>query len=359
MQESEALSRMIAPGTKRPGKMGGFGGVIQIHLTRACDKSCFGCTQGSNLGGKLYFMSLDQFDKACQSLRGYFGVVGVFGGNPALHPQFEEICRIMRTHFVKEQCGLWCNNIITAGKARAARATFDPSVSNLNVHLDAEAHALFREHWPEARPFGLDKDSRHSPVHLAMKDVLHKKCLLCSGSGKVWAGDPIVSGAEEVCGTCDGIGNVYNESKAWELISGCDINQHWSAMIGVFRGELRAWFCEVAGAQSILHQDDPDYPDTGMKLIDDPHCEIAWWEFPIHAFANQVRKHCHECAVPLRGYGQLAQADDTHTEQTSKTHEGIFKPKRRGRAVELVTVLDQIQQGKITKVNHYLQNAEK
>ncbi len=317
MTEREALERMVAPGTRRPGKY--REGVIQIHITRACDKACFGCTQGSNLAGRTEFISPEHFEAAVLSLRDYFGVVGIFGGNPALHPQFSSLCEILRRHIPYEQRGLWCNHPV--GKGKIMQETFNPAVSNLNVHLDRAAYDEFKRDWPECHPVGLERDSRHNPVHLAMRDI------------------------------------IADEGQRWELISRCDINQHWSAMIGVFRGQLRAWFCEVAGAQSILHQDDPDYPDTGI----DPTLlffGLPWWKLGMSAFASQVRKHCHECGVPLKGYGELAMAEEG-IEQTSATHASIFRPKRRHRPVQVVTDLVQLGLGKIQRTTDYLGNAKK
>src|SRR6516162_117468 len=207
MNADEAISRMVSPSTRRPGKY--REGVIQIWLTRACDKACFGCTQGSNLAGKPGMITLAQFESACKSLKGYFGVVGIFGGNPATHPQFDEICYILRRYFPREQRGIWCNNPL--GHGRVMADTFDPVVSNLNVHLDEKAFNEFRRDWPDSRPFGLTQDSRHSPPFVALRDV------------------------------------IPNEDERWDMIADCDINKHWSAMLCVFRGELRAYFCEVAG----------------------------------------------------------------------------------------------------------------
>lgn len=275
-------------------------------------------------------ITVDQFRLACRSLKGYFGVVGMFGGNPAISPLFKDLCVIMREEVPYEQRGLWCNDPITLENARVMRETFNPTYSNLNVHLDKKAYDLFKDGWPECHPVGLHQDSRHSPVHLAMKDVIE------------------------------------DEGERNRLISTCDINQHWSAMIGVFRGGLRAWFCEVAGAQAMLHQHVSDYPDTGI----DPTVEykrhptletrpLLWWQLPMHAFADQVKQHCHSCGVPLRGYGELACADDdTAKEQTSRTHAGVYKPKRRGRAVELVTTLQQL--GKpLARSTDYLGNSKR
>lgn len=316
MNREQALRRMISPGMQRPGKP--RGGVIQIWATRACDKSCFGCTQGSNLGGKLSFISLDHFRQACESLRDYFGIVGVFGGNPAIHPQFEELCKIIQEVIPYERRGLWSNNPL--GKGKIMRETFNPAVSNLNVHLDQKAYEEFRRDWPEARPFGLDRDSRHSPVYTALKDL------------------------------------VPDESERWEMISRCDINQHWSAMIGVFRGELRGWFCEIAGAQAMLHQHDPNYPDTGLWIR--PGLP-SWWKQPMQEFGYQVDVHCHGCGVPLKGHGELAQAEEENgVEFVSATHLDIYKPKRFDREVQVVTSREQLGEP-LGRMTHYLQNGEK
>lgn len=311
MNESEALKRMIAPGTRRPGKY--REGVIQIWVTRACDRACFNCTQGSNLAGNPGLITLEQFDRACECLQNYFGVVGMFGGNPAMHPQFDELCAILRNRIPYERRGLWCNNPL--GKGKVMRETFNPSISNLNVHLDRKAYDEFKRDWPECHPVGLQTDSRHSPVHLAMMDV------------------------------------IPDESQRWELISGCDINRHWSAMFGVFRGELRFWFCEIAGAQAMLHQHDPAWPDTGFVAT--PDC----WRQQMEAYAEQVRWHCHRCGVPLRGYGELACAGDNGIEQTSLVHLDVYRPKRRGRIVQTVSSTDQLGEKHVGRVTDYIGNA--
>jgi len=325
VNEQECLSRMKAPGDKRPGKF--RDGVIQVWVTRACDKSCWGCTQGSNLAGKPGFITPEQYEQALISLKGYWGVVGMFGGNPTMHPQFPELCKILRKYVPFEQRGLWSNHPRGHGKVMAQ--TFNPRYSNLNVHMDQAAYNEFKRDWPTSNPFGLQSDSRHSPPFVAMKDV------------------------------------IADEGKRWELISNCDINQHWSAMIGVFRGELRAWFCEIAGAQAMLHQDEPDYPDTGLdpthyylpshiscKEANNPNLYVRWWQLPMSSFSDQVRKHCHECGVPLRGFGQLSQSE--RPEQASRTHEAVYRSKRR-RPLELVEESWQLR-GHVPRVIDYVKN---
>lgn len=311
MFEKEALDQMVPPGRPRPGKY--RQGVIQIWLTRACDKSCYGCTQASNIRGNAGFITVAQFEKALRSLKDYWGVIGIFGGNPALHPHFEAICELLCDYFPYPQRGIWCNH--PRGKGKVMSATFNPAVSNLNVHLDQEAYNEFARDWPQARPVGLRDDSRHSPPFVAMKDLIE------------------------------------DESRRWDLIANCDINKHWSALLGVFRGELRAWFCEIAGAQSILQQNDPNYPDTGIV----PH--EGWWKLDMHSFADQVRKHCHECGVPLRGYGSLSQENDG-LEYTTKTYVEVYQPKSKDRRVLVAEDLHQIKPQSLPLFTNYLGNAK-
>lgn len=300
MNEKTALARMVSPGMRRRGRY--RDGILQIHITRTCNLHCNFCTQASNFGGKPALMTPQQFELACQSLQGYFGVVACFGGNPCTSPYFEDCCRIMQKYFPKEQRGLWANHPM--GKGKICRETFNPAFSNINCHMDQEALAQWRRDWPECRPFGMDADSRHSPVFVSMKDL-----------------------------------NIP-EDKRWELISNCDINQGWSAIVGVFRGQLRGFFCEIAYAMSALHQDEPDYPDTGIS-IPVVAGESPWWNRPMTAYAHQVRKHCHECGVPLKGYGALA-LDTNACNQVSATHANIAKPKHKEHKVEIITTSEQL-----------------
>jgi hypothetical protein len=248
-------------------------------------------------------------------VRDYWGVVGMFGGNPAVHPQFELLCNIMRQYIPAERRGLWCNH--PRGHGAIMRETFNPAVSNLNVHLSQESYDEFKRDWPECMPFGLEIDSHHSPPYVAMLDV------------------------------------IPDEQKRWELIGDCDINKYWSAMACYVPGKgLRGFFCELAGAQAILHANDADWPDTGIPI--DSEDLSPWWQLPMTSFAEQVNWNCNRCGVPLRRQGQLAVSGNR--EEVSATHQNIYKPKVRDREVQLI----QIDTGpKIGRVIDYIGNGKK
>lgn len=322
---SNPISVMKSPRDKRNTWRGG---ILQIWITRACDRSCFNCTQASNLGGKYEYMSLNHFEIAVNSLKDYWGVIGVFGGNPTMHPKFGEICEILRGHTHWIQRGLWSNHPLNKGKI--CRITFNPAVSNLNVHQSREAWNEFARDWPECISYlkGLNQDSRHTPLWVAMKDL---------DKLPVFDNNYLVVGDME-----------NTEENRLKLITDCDINKNWSAMIGVFRGELRGWFCEIAGSQSMRHQYDSEYPDTGHPIVAD------WWNKGITDFEYQIQKHCHECGIPLRGFGALAN-DEFGTEQVSKTHADIYQLKKKDRKLEVVSELIQLG-NTLNRATDYIEN---
>lgn len=256
-------------------------------------------------------MTLDQFEQAMQSLEGYFGTVGLMGGCPNLHPQFETICEIMAAYIKPDHRGIWTNELIGTGPI--CRKYLCPSVSNFNLHCNASAAEEFKRDWPEAVPYlkGIDEDSDHAPVWVSMRDL--------------------------------GI----QEEERWERIASCDINAHWSAMIIPIHGEVRGFFCEIAARMCAMHADDPNWPQwLGVPVVP------GWWQLNMNDFGDQVDQCCHNCGVPMRGSPQLALGGEK--EQISPTHAPFFKPKDSKRTVEIVTLQSQLG-SRSDRMTHYLE----
>jgi hypothetical protein len=295
------LPQMVMPSQKRSGIWAN--GVLQVWVGRACNRACYGCTQGSQLAGKPGMMTVEQYRDSVASLSDYFGIVGMFGGLPTLHPKFPELCAILKEHIPYHRRGLWANDL--NGHGATCRQTFNPAVSNLNVHLDSGAADEIRRDWPEAAPFikGEDRDSVHGTPYVSPTDL----------------GVP--------------------EADRWRAIGECDVNRWWSAMICVVRGELAGFFCEIAGAMAMLHADNPDWAGTGepMGKIGVP-IESGWWKQGQGHFERQIRTCCPHCAIPLRRPGKQAVSDETQAEEFSETHRFIARPKTRSRPVEFVTI---------------------
>jgi hypothetical protein len=306
--------KMVVPSQKRPGIW--RGGVIQIMATRSCDLACHGCTAGSNLVSKPAVMTPEQFEAAVLSLEGYWGVYGCFGGNPCTSRYFPDYCRILKAHVPYQQRGIWTNRMM--GHGALIRTTFNPAVSNVNVHLSQEAYDEFAADWPEAIEArkehvdrGLTDDARHGSPWISMKDL-------------------------EELPFPDGSSRPNTEANRWELIGNCTINKNWSSIVGLVGGELRAFACEIMLHAAAMHAENPDWDETGQPMPDvGLAVEKDWWRRPLADFEGQFRTFCHNCSVPLNRPGQLAIGGER--EEFSERHRWIARPKVRGREVAFIS----------------------
>lgn len=248
--------------------------IIQVVITRSCDLfNCSNCTQALPFRKDPQFMSLDCAEEALKSLEGWPGVVGMFGGNPCTHPQFQEMCWLWEKYVPINQRGLWTNNLL--GKGKIASQTFIDGVSrfNFNVHTNGAAAEEMRRYYPKTMVYGEHKRSTHGNLLGYYKDY--------------------------------GV----NDKDWFEARERCDINQKWSA--GIYARWLwdknndpevsqdfkvqkpLVYFCEVAGAI-----DGVTGENNGLPAIKD------WWRKPIGDFARQIGRCCdRNCVVPLKYRG--------------------------------------------------------
>jgi len=284
---------------------------IQIIVTSRCDLRCSNCTQSVAHSGNKYNISLSSFREACESLRDWPGIVGVFGGNPTTHKQFPELCAIL-CEVIPDQRhrGLWSNNLLKHGSV--VRDTFYPhGTFNLNAHGNAAAFADF-ERWVPGK---------------AIKE---------SGTTQSWH-SPILTAIE------DFVGSEYipDRETMWAIIKNCPINNDWSGGIIERNGVAKGYFCEVAAAFDILYDEDngiPVYPQ--------------WWKSGIERFENQIERWCPSCGVPLNLKGSM-DLDDTDT--YSKTHEQLvqIKPYRKA------TLIESLHQTRTERATDYMRRWSK
>ena len=77
--------------------------AIQIDITNACNKTCSNCTRFCGNHKKPFFMDYDTFKRAVDSLDGFDGITGIIGGEPTLHPQFEQFVEYLVVKFGKRK----------------------------------------------------------------------------------------------------------------------------------------------------------------------------------------------------------------------------------------------------------------
>lgn len=165
--------------------------IIQIDVTNACHNRCSNCTRLIGHHKKPFFMDLDQYRQAVDSLVDFPGMVGMIGGEPLLHPQFEEMCRYLEKKIEDpKRRGLWS----TVPKETKHGAFIRQVFGNLFLNDHTVSSIL------------------HQPVLVAARDV------------------------------------VPEPQQMWEYIDNCWVQTLWSATIT----PKGAFFCEVAAAFDML-----------------------------------------------------------------------------------------------------------
>lgn len=177
-----------------------------IEVTNICVQNCAYCTRYIRHVRKdqMYFMDLDFFRKAVLSLEGFPGKLGIIGGEPLLHPQYEEMCLILRDEFKipKRKTGIFVSDKKRLEKYRTlTHETF--------------GMVAFNEHNKEQRKVEL-----HQPITIAVGDVVKDK--------------------------------KYRN----ELIENCWVQNEWCPSISPKGG----FICEVAEAMDIILDGPGGYP---------------------------------------------------------------------------------------------------
>ena len=174
--------------------------TIQIEITNACPLNCANCTRFCGHVEKPFFMELDQFKTAVDSMAGFPHMTGVMGGEPLLHPRFEEMCNYLHSKIPPRQTGLW--SCLPPGK----------------------------EHYREVicETFGNIFINDHT-----RNDIYHH---------------PFLVSAEEIQG--------LDKWVKWTMIDQCYFQHAWSASINPHG----AFFCEIAASLSMLLNMDEAWP---------------------------------------------------------------------------------------------------
>lgn len=164
--------------------------VIHIDLTNACHLSCANCTRLVGHHSKPFFMTLDEVRQAINSLEGFEGRIGMMGGEPLLHPEFKEICKIYQDMIPnRRKRELWTSGYNWEENKDMVAETFDDDLVHYNDHSKPD-------------------DGWHQPILISIDEVMEDK------------------------------------EKMWKLIDNCWLQRRWSAAITVDG----AYFCEVAGS---------------------------------------------------------------------------------------------------------------
>lgn len=167
--------------------------LIQIEITNVCHVGCANCTRFLGHHKRGYFMSLEEIEKAIDSLEDFKGGIGIMGGEPTMHPKFKEICKLLQRKKVTERCAIWTSGYKWEEYKKMIGKTFKKGVY-YNDHKD------FRQ--------------KHQPILVGINEVVEDKKI------------------------------------REKLIDKCWVQEYWSPSINPKGG----FFCEIAAAMDILFQ---------------------------------------------------------------------------------------------------------
>ncbi len=285
--------------------------TIQIDITNACNKRCSNCTRFCGNHRQSFFMDYDTFRRAVDSLDGYDGVVGVMGGEPTLHPEFERFIGYIREKFgtKKEE-----NRLIYPQREfikEVRRREFESHVLRRPEH----GYSNFKMCGPGLWSNMGESYRRHYEL---IQDTFHVQFL----------NDHINSSyhqpglfARKDLGIPD---------EEWiKLRDKCWIQNEWSATIT----PKGAFFCEIAGALDMLF----DGPG-GWKI------EPGWWKRTPDEFGDQLH-WCELCGFALNTFMRDAEEERDDVSPTLyKMLEEIGSPRLQAGKTNLVQIRDGVIQ---------------
>ncbi len=255
-------------------------GIIEIDITNACVHSCSNCTRFCGHHKKPYFMDVEYFKKAVDSLDGFEGQIGIMGGEPTLHPQFDDIA-----------------NYIQSKRGGKTALLAKGPISDMQLHIDSMVN-----YRPTAKAVLLSSLNNGYYEHFEIiNDTFEHQLLNDHGSESMH--QALLMSRKEL-GIAD---------EEWiELRDKCWIQNTWSASIT----PKGAFFCEVAGALDMLF-----HGPGGWEI------ESGWWKRGPEDFGEQM-KWCELCSACLDAPKRLShdERDDVSPELYRKLLE-VESPK--------------------------------
>ncbi|MBN2713166.1 MAG: hypothetical protein JXR97_12165, partial [Planctomycetes bacterium] len=225
--------------------------TIQIEITNGCIHSCSNCTRFCGHHKSPFYMEVDFFKKAVDSMEGFGGMVGVMGGEPTLHPQFADIVDYYSRKIPLRKPFRKYTTPVTSFVQHRNRYLSDPDhARGLWTSLGKNYYRHF-ELIQDVFPFQCINDHENPGLHQAL--LITRKEL----------GIP--------------------DEEWFPMRDKCWVQNLWSASIT----PKGAFFCEIAAALDMLFDGPGGWP-----------VEKGWWKRKPEDFGEQL-KWCELCSAAL------------------------------------------------------------
>jgi hypothetical protein len=225
--------------------------VVQIDITNACHKACSNCTRFCGEHAKPFFMDVDFFKKAVDSMEGFPGIVGIMGGEPTLHPHFDEMMEYYASRILEPRPAVFIGDPVPSFKDYGRTVKYMRGRKRGLWSALGPGYYKNFEQIQDTFPYQNLNDHKTVNTHQAI--LVTRKEL----------GIP---------------------DKEWyKLRDNCWIQNIWSASIT----PKGAFFCEVAAALDMLFDGPGGWP-----------VEPGWWKRKPFEFGEQLN-WCENCSVAL------------------------------------------------------------
>ena len=226
--------------------------IIQIDITNACMYSCSNCTRFCGQHPKPFFMELETFRRAVDSLAGFAGIVGIIGGEPTLHPQFDQIVDYFAAQVPEPRPYAFVEQPVDSFSAYARVVKYQRGRRRGLFTSLGNAYYRHFEQIQDVFPYQSINDHQSINTHQAI--LVTRKEL----------------------GIAD--------EEWFHLRDNCWIQNLWSASIT----PKGAFFCEIAACLDMLFNGPGGWP-----------IEPGWWKRTPADFADQLH-WCEMCSVALK-----------------------------------------------------------
>ena len=227
--------------------------IIQIEITNACPKRCSNCTRFCGHHKEPFFMDFETFKQAVDSMKGFKGIVGIMGGEPTIHPEFDKFVRYYRDHIGYDDFSTACYEPTSDFVKHILANAYNVDYSN-HRGLWTSVNSKYYDHFELIQDtFGYQLVNDHS--HPSMHETL-----MCTRKELGIPDDEWV-----------------------KLRDKCWVQNLWSASIA----PKGAFFCEMAAAM------DATLGGPGGWKI-----EPGWWKRTPADFADQLH-WCELCSAAL------------------------------------------------------------
>src|SRR6185436_15275790 len=239
--------------------------ILVVDITNRCFLRCSNCTRAIAHQTSTREMTPEQLRDALRSLKGWWApgkVVGLIGGEPTLHSQFEAMCQVFRDEW---------NPGVDTRHGREPIADFDQFATQ-RLFDRTNGRGL----WTSFGPRFIDH------YETVMDTFSHWNPNDHSAGGVHQTG---LVDAKEMC---EALGIPWEEFPKYR--DACWVQNTWSGSVT----PKGAYFCEHAGTLDLLYNEGRNaWP-----------IEYGWWKRTPEEFKDQIHL-CESCSLCLPGPGAV------------------------------------------------------